>query len=606
MKFLQQYKSDQVFKIALGIAIVVVCYIGSVFYSKMQKLDDSVELIATSNQTQLELEKLLSIISNYETYLRSYIITRDESYLKNRFLDRAEIELNFKKLKKLCAHSPRVNADLDSLKLMFDHRFQLFRETLTLAKIKNGDKQELNAKLLESTDLSNKMREHVYRTIQSEAQKLKHLKDTHQFELEDSIISAFLLVILSLLILLLSYNRLNIDLSQLRRANDELQFLNHSFNNAEKVAGFGHWKLNLHTKKYHFSDNFYRLLGVEPQSFEANPENVAKFMHPEDFESAMQIHNESLKTLEPTSVLIRYILPNGETKYISSVGSFMKNGKGETVKVGVNYDLTEQYKKTIELETNNRELKTMNEELESFNNIVSHDLQEPLRKIQMFISRIEEKEEEVLSEQGKDYFNKIRNAANRMQNLMIDLVNYARTIKGDRTFVKTNLNSLLAQIVEDLSINLDEKKAKITVEALPTIKAIPFQVEQLFINLITNSLKYSKENTPPKITIRAEKITEPEYFQDMEFTDKRYHKIVVSDNGIGFKQEYAEKIFVLFQRLETDAKYSGTGLGLAICKKIVENHNGAICVKSKPNQGAEFSIYFPKNNSYDKNNSGDA
>lgn len=596
MRFLSLYKSDQVFKIALGIAIVVIGYIASVFYSKMQKLDDSVELIATSNQTQLELEKLLSIISNYETFLRSYIITKDETYLKDRFLSRGEIELNIKKLKKLTAHSPEVTRDLDTIAKMFDHRFAIFSETLILAKAKNVDKNKLNAKLLESTDYTNQMRAHVYKTISEEAKKIKHLNDTHQFELEDSIISAFLLVILSMLILLLSFNRMNIDIKDLKQVNDDLLFLNHSFNNAEKVAGFGHWKVNLATNKYTFSDNFYRLLGVDPQSFEANPENVAKFMHPEDFEYAMKMHHDSLVTHEATSVIIRYLLPDGDLRYINSVGSFMKNSKGELVKVGVNYDVTEQYKKTIALEENNRELKAINEELESFNNIVSHDLQEPLRKIQMFISRLEEKEEGTLSDSGKEYFNKIRASANRMQSLMIDLVNYTRTLKGDKTFVKTNLVSLIEQITDDLSENIQEKKAKLTIGNLPTIKAIPFQIEQLFINLITNSLKYSKDNTRPIINIASEKIAEPEMYQHVELTDKKFHKITVTDNGIGFKQEYAEKVFVLFQRLETDSKYSGTGLGLAICKKIVENHNGFISVKSKPNHGAVFSIYFPKNN----------
>ena len=596
MKFLRLHKNDQVFKIALGIAIVVIGYIASVFYSKMQKLDDSVELIATSNQTQLELEKLLSIISNYETYLRSYIITKDDSYLKNRFLDRGEIERNFVKLKKLSEKSPAMERSLDSLKVMFDHRFNLFRETLTIAQLKNADKQMVNDKLLEGTALTNQMREHVYRRINDESKKLKLLNESHQFELKNSMISAFLLVILSLLILLLSFNRMNSDIDQLQKANDELKFLNHSFNNAEKTANFGHWKLNLKTNKYFFSDNFYRLLGVEPQSFEANPENVSKFIHPEDFESAMKIHLKSLRTLEPTSVIIRYTLPDGGIKYINSVGSFTQNSKGEQIKVGVNYDLTEQYKKNLELEENNRELKAINEELESFNNIVSHDLQEPLRKIQMFISRLEEKEGSVLSDQGKDYFTKIRAAANRMQALMIDLVNYTRTIKGDRTFVKTNLNSLLEQILIELTMNIEEKNATVKIGNLPTIKAIPFQIEQLFINLITNSLKYSKEDVPPKISIAAEKITEPEVVHDKTVTEKQFHKIVVSDNGIGFRQEYADKIFVLFQRLETDSKYSGTGLGLAICKKIVENHNGCIAVKSNPGQGAEFSIYLPKNN----------
>ena len=595
MRLLKLYKNSQIFKIALAIAIVVIGYIACVFYSKMQKLDSSVELIATSNKTQLELEKLLSIISNYETNLRSYIITKDESYLKDRFLSRGEIELNIQKLKTLTSGNPLINKDLDSLKTMFDHRFILFRETLTIAKSKNFDRKELNDKLLESGQFTAKMRQFVYKRINTEAVKLKQLNDNHQFELNDSVISAFLLVLLSLLILLLSFNKMKVDIRELKKTNDELIFLNNSFNNAEKVAGFGHWKLNLVTNKYTFSDNYFRLMGVEPQQFEPTLQNAVKYVHPDDIEYVTKVHKESLISHEPTSLMLRYVLDSGEIRYIMSVGSFTHNSIGNLVKVGVNYDVTEQYKKTLELEESNKELKAINAELEAFNNIVSHDLQEPLRKIQMFISRLEEKESDAFSEQTIDYFSRIKAAANRMQSLMIDLVNYTRTIKGDKVFVKTDLNELLERTIQELSLNIEEKKAKITIGNLPSLKVIPFQIEQLFINLISNSLKYSQDNVAPKVSVASVKFNDNDKYSDINVSEKKYHKIVVSDNGIGFKQEYEDRIFMLFQRLETDSKYSGTGLGLAICKKIVENHNGFIKVRSKPNSGAKFTIYLPKN-----------
>lgn len=595
MKFPKLYKSTQIFKIALVIAIVVIGYIASVFYSKMKSLDASVDLIATSNQTQLELEKLLSIISNYETNLRSYIITKDDIYLKDRFLSRGEIGLNIKKLKILTTDNPIVNKDLDSLQKMFDYRFKLFRETLTIAKSNNFDRNELNEALLKSTNFTNQMRAFVYKRINTESQKLKKLNDNHQFELEDSIVSAFLLVILSLLILLLSFNKMRVDIHALKKTNDELKFLNHSFNNAEKIAGFGHWKYNLDTQKYTFSDNYYRLMGLEPQEFQSDLENAMAFIHPDDVENVLQTHKKSLIDHQSTNILLRYILKSGEIRYIMSVGSFTRNSLGNLVKVGVNYDITEQYQKTLELEESNRHLKSINSELESFNNIVSHDLQEPMRKIQMFISRLQEKESSVLSDQGKDYFSKINLAANRMQTLMIDLVNYTRTIKGDKVFVKTSLEKILDQVQADLSQNIEEKKAIIKVKNLPAIQAIPFQMEQLFINLISNSLKYSKENVVPKISVIGEKINGNDQYDDVSISDKKWYKVVVSDNGIGFKQEYAERIFMLFQRLETDTKYSGTGLGLAICKKIIENHDGYIKAKSIPGEGTKFLIYLPKN-----------
>lgn len=593
MKFLGLYKNSQVFKIALVVAIALVTYIGCVFYSQMKGLDNTVELIAKSNQTQLELEKLLSVISMHENNLRSFIITKDESYLKNRFLDRGNIELNLRKIKNLAQHSVREK-DIDSVERLIDERFRLFRETLVLVKLKKVDSAALNAILLKSTNSTNAMRDFVYKSIARETNMVKLHNTYHRYELRDSMVNALLLVLISLLMLMLSFNKMNAHVKQLKKANDDLQFLNHSFNNAEKIAGFSHWKVNLETGVYTLSDNYYRMLGVEPHSFEAKIENAAKFLHPEDVDHVIKVHEESLNTHQPTDMTFRYVLADGSIRYIRSIGSFTRNAKGQMVKIGVNYDITEHHNKTVALEENNKQLKSINDELEAFNNIVSHDLQEPLRKIQMFISRLEENEMQSLSQQGKDYFSKIKLAANRMQTLLIDLLNYSRAVKSDKLFVKTNLNEMLEQIIRDLAPSIEEKQAEISIGELPKIKAIPFQMEQLFVNLISNSIKYSKDDVPPKIVIESESIPPKEMHNGVSVTNLQYHKIVVSDNGIGFKQEYADKIFQLFKRLETDSKYTGTGLGLAICKRIIENHNGYITVKAKPDEGAKFAIFIPK------------
>jgi signal transduction histidine kinase len=594
MKILGLYKNAQVFKIALAIAIVVVCYIASVFYSQMKKLDSTVELIANSNETQLELEKLLSIISNYETSLRSYIITKEATYVENRFLNRGQIEESILNLKLLTANDTARYNDIEQLEKLIDFRFKLFRKTLLLVQSKNSGPLAINEMLLKSSNVNEMMKTFVSKIIFSESTKTKFENDNHQFELRDSIITAFLLVIISLLILLLSFQKMNVDIEELKKANDQLKLLNESYNTAEMTAGFGHWMVNVGTNIYTFSDNLFRLMGVEPNAFEPNIENSFKYIHPDDLAYVTKVHMDSLLNLQPTSIIFRYLTPNGDVKYIMGVGSFTENGNGELIKIGVNCDITNQYKKNLELEENNKELKYINKELESFNNIVSHDLQEPLRKIQMFISRLKEKELNLLSQQGKDYFSKIRVTANRMQALLIDLVNYSRTIKGDKVFVETNLNRVLEEILQDLSSNIEDKKAIIKIGNLPTIKAIPFQVKQLFINLISNSLKYSKDELVPEISITSNKITEKEV-QECKIADKKdYYKIVVSDNGIGFKQEYSDKIVLLFKRLETNPKYVGTGLGLAICSRIVENHKGFLKVKAKPNVGAKFYVFIPK------------
>jgi signal transduction histidine kinase/CHASE3 domain sensor protein len=594
MNFFGLNKNTRVFKIALIVAIVFIGYIARVFYTQMQKLDTSVELIATSNKTQYELEKLLSIMGSYEMSLRNYIITKNETYLEDRFYNRGEIEVCIKNLKKIAGKDSVKIKDVDSLKSLIDYRFKLFRDLLLIQKSKKRNTPELYVKLLESSFCTESMRSFVYKRINAEISNIKRYNKNHQFELNDSIISAFLLVSLSLLILLLSFNKMNIDIKELKKTNDELKFTNLSFKNAEQIAGFGHWKFNLDKKTYIFSDNYYRLMGVESNSFEPTLENASKFLHPEDYDTAIHIHKQSLIDHQPTSTMLRYLLQDGTIKYIMTVGSFTRNSTGDLIKIGVNYDITAQHQKTLEIEESNKQLKAINAELESFNNIVSHDLQEPLRKIQMFVSRIEEKELDVLTYNGKEYFVKIRLAANKMQTLLIDLLNYSRVAKGDKIFEKLNLNELVERCIHDLSVDIEEKNAKIEVTYLPEINGIGFQMEQLFVNLISNSLKYNRENIPPKITIKSEKISGKQTYNDITISNNEYHKIVVSDNGIGFKQEYADKIFLLFKRLETDPKYTGTGIGLAICKKIIENHNGFIKVKSKIDEGTEFSIFFPK------------
>ncbi|RZJ98853.1 MAG: PAS domain-containing sensor histidine kinase, partial [Flavobacterium sp.] len=386
----------------------------------------------------------------------------------------------------------------------------------------------------------------------------------------------------------------------LKRVNDDLKLLNETFNNAEKIAGFGYWKVNLVTNDYTFSDNFYRFLEEEPKSFRPSLENFTKYIHPDDLEYVQKTDQDSIENQIPTSILYRYVLPSGALKYVISTANFWTNNKEESFKIGVIHDVTEQFKKTFELEENNKKLVAINAELESFNNIASHDLQEPLRKIQMFISRIESNDLTAMSESGKGYFDKIKLSANRMQNLMIDLVNYSRTIKSDKVFIKIDLNQMLKDVLEELSVNIEETKAKIFIDELPEIFGTKFQIQQLFVNLISNSLKYTRPNIIPEIQISiidffADDLKDAvNDTSDKIISSKDYYKIIVSDNGIGFNQEYSHRIFQLFRRLETEITYTGTGLGLAICKKIIENHNGFIKAVGMPNIGAKFIIYLPK------------
>jgi signal transduction histidine kinase/CheY-like chemotaxis protein len=241
------------------------------------------------------------------------------------------------------------------------------------------------------------------------------------------------------------------------------------------------------------------------------------------------------------------------------------------------------------------ELISINKELEAFAYISSHDLQEPLRKIQMFSGIILEREKEKLSDKGKNYFHLIEDAANRMQTLIEDLLTFSRLSKDERIFETTNLDSIIEKVKIELREAVDAKQAIIEVTETCTVNVIVFQFHQLLHNLIGNALKFANPKQTPNISIKSSIVDNTKLKNSRLIANKTYCHITVTDNGIGFEPIYNEKIFEVFQKLHGKEEYSGTGIGLAIVKKIIENHNGIITATGELNQGATFNIYIPNN-----------
>jgi PAS domain S-box-containing protein len=256
-------------------------------------------------------------------------------------------------------------------------------------------------------------------------------------------------------------------------------------------------------------------------------------------------------------------------------------------------DLTDKRKQEEILQIKNADLETKNSELQAFAYMASHDLQGPLRKIQIFISRTIEKEKDNLSENGVEYLTKVQDSANRMHALIQNLLTYSNTNTAERKFESTDLNQIIEEVKDDLKEELNAQHATLEATALHTLDIIPFQFRQIMQNLIGNALKFFNPEQPPHIIIKSE-VAEGQAFNNVKLApQKRYCHISVSDNGIGFEPEYNEKIFEVFYRLHTHTEYKGTGIGLAIVKKIVENHGGVITASSTLNKGTTFDIYVP-------------
>jgi len=237
-------------------------------------------------------------------------------------------------------------------------------------------------------------------------------------------------------------------------------------------------------------------------------------------------------------------------------------------------------------------LEQSNASLEEFAYVASHDLKEPLRKISTFGDRLQESEADKLNNTGKIYLEKIIDASQRMQTMITDLLAISM-ISGNRSFEKYSLQKILDETKQTLEHNIEQKGAIVKSDVLPDANIIPPQFRQLFQNLLSNSLKFIRDGVQPEIKITHSYLSSEKTAKyGLPYSDK-YHKIEFRDNGIGFENEFAGKIFTIFQRLHGRSEYEGSGIGLAICKKIVEHHGGVIFAKGEENEGATFTIILP-------------
>lgn len=353
----------------------------------------------------------------------------------------------------------------------------------------------------------------------------------------------------------------------------------------------------------YFSDSVFEYSGITLET--ALNGGWINIVHPADREENALKWERSIKTGEPFKFEHRFRKADGKYRWQLSRALAQKDDKGNVLQwVGTSTDIHDQKRwqknlekivneRTKELKKANIELENMNKELSSFAYISSHDLQEPLRKIQTFAGIILDSDSDNLSETGKRNFSRMQLAANRMKTLINDLLTYSRTNASEKVYVQTDLNLIFSEIHSEFLETLEEKNGLLEISKMPTISAIPFQLRQLFMNLISNAIKFSRADVAPHIKITSEIIRGNKIESTKTFGDQNYLHVTVADNGIGFSQEYSAKIFEVFQRLHGKSDYEGTGIGLAICNKIAENHHAVIRAESVLGEGAQFHIYFP-------------
>ena len=347
---------------------------------------------------------------------------------------------------------------------------------------------------------------------------------------------------------------------------------------AQAIAHIGSYEWNLTDDTSSNTPEVYNIFGFDQT---ARLNDFLEFVHPEDVEKVKSSLQESF-TSGSFECEYRFRTPDKEKVIWSKGHVHIENGVAKTM-LGTIQDITERKRIETDLLKKSLELEQSNESLQHFASVASHDLKEPLRKISLLSEKVFLREKDKLSERSAEDFIRIREAAARMQAMIDDILAYSSLNRHEEK-VMYPLEKILEEVEEIFEYAIVEKQVSIESETLPDAFIIPSQMRQLFQNLIANSIKFAQPGIPPKIEITY----------NIKQNNQPIIEIVVKDNGIGFPEEEAANVFVLFNRLNDRTAYSGNGIGLAVCKKIVENHNGTIKADSSPGNGATFTIQIPQ------------
>ncbi|MBS1687893.1 MAG: PAS domain-containing protein [Bacteroidetes bacterium] len=385
-----------------------------------------------------------------------------------------------------------------------------------------------------------------------------------------------------------------LDINAQKNTAEQLIYQEEQLLEAQEQANMASYEWDIETNELTVTPHFLKIFELE-EGFKRD--EIVKFINPEDIGTINETRKNAIDTNSSFNTVYRYTR-NGKEKKIWSKGiAGEKNGK--KVVRGTVMDVTERENMIEQLQDSerslfqkNNELQQSNASLEEYAYVASHDLKEPLRKISTFGDRLYMSQHNRLTADGQVYLQKIIDSSRRMQVMISDLLSVS-TITGNKNYEPVNLADILAEALQSIEHKIEEKNALVTYSDLPTVHVVPSQFRQLFQNLINNSLKFSQENIQPQITVTHKYVSYGEVAGYGIVQAKRYLQLTFTDNGIGFDNIYANKIFTIFQRLHGKQEYEGTGIGLAICKKIVENHSGTIYATGALNKGATFTIIIP-------------
>ncbi len=580
------------------IAALLLIFLTSLSYIRIGQLIEAAESIEHTQEVKLSLERTYGELVQAESSQRGYIHSKNTAFLNNFYLALENLQRYINTSDSLTKENPKQQANLQQLRKTVEKRNRYMKAVLADAEHSTipPDRWMAGKAIMEEV-------RQLISIMEEEEERLLEVR-TSVFKTEVSTAPLFSisLSIGAILILVFAY----IKILQELRTSDALRFavedreqriqsiLDAAPDAVVTIDSDGiitSWNLE--------AENLFGWNKAESIG-KTLPETIIPDRHHHGHTHGMKHY---LLTGEGPA-LNKAIEVHGRTKAGTEVPIELKISTSQENDskqfIGFMRDITNRQRiektakeKSEQLAEANAILLATNKELESFAYISSHDLQEPLRQIQTFVSRIKDIDNDLLSENSKKYFSRIEGASARMQALISDLLAYSRTKTEARTFEQTDIHEVVKEVLNEFQEIIKEKKAVVVLGEMCSTTVIRYQFHQMIHNLISNALKFSRPDLQPLISIDCKNITpDPGTHPDIS-PERTYCHISISDNGIGFDEQYTDRIFQVFQRLHDKNTIAGTGIGLAIVKKIVDNHNGIITVSSKPGNGARFDIFLP-------------
>jgi PAS domain S-box-containing protein len=585
-------------KIVFFIAAIVLTILSGFSYIRIRQLIEAAELVDHTQEVKLSLERTYSELVQAESSQRGYIHSKNTAFLTNFYLALENLNSQIDKADLLTKDNPNHQTNIQKLRNTVEKRNRFMKELLADSEhsIIPSERWMVGKVIMEE------VRQLISLMEREEDRLLERRTAVFKTEVSTAPLLTISLTFGAVIILVLAYIKILQELKTSDSLRSAVETREQRIQNILEAAPDAVVTIDSDGIITSWNAEAEHLFGWNKEETlgKTLPETIIPDRHHHGHTHGMKHY---LSTGEG-SALNKPIEVHGRTKAGTEVPIELKISVSQEHDrkqfIGFMRDITIRQQiekntkeKSEQLAEANETLLAANKELESFTYISSHDLQEPLRQIQTFVSRIKDKDHDQLSDNSKKFFSKIENASARMQLLIADLLAYSRTKTEARTFEQTDVSEIVTEVLHEFQDIIEEKKAAIDLGEMCSAVVIQYQFQQMIHNLISNALKFSRPDVPPHISIDCKNII-PEAGTHPDIIPKKsYCHISVSDNGIGFDEQYKDRIFQVFQRLHDKNTISGTGIGLTIVKKIVENHHGIIIASSKPGEGARFDIYLP-------------